>query len=62
MATLPTIGVDDDLAAGEAAVAHGTAHHETTRGVDEVAGVTVDHSAGMVFLMTSLMTASRSSS
>ncbi len=35
------IGIDDDLAAGQAAVAHGAAHHETAGGVDEIAGIVI---------------------
>ena len=46
MAALPTVGVHDDLAAGQAAVAHGTAHDEFAGGVDEVFGIAVDHLAG----------------
>ena len=37
MAGHPAVRVDDDLAAGQAAVAHGAADHEPARGVDEQA-------------------------
>ena len=40
------VGVDDDLAPGEAGVAEGTADHETPRGVDEVLGVLVEQLRG----------------
>ena len=36
------IGVDDDLAAGEASVAHGAADDEVSTGVDVVLGVLVE--------------------
>ena len=41
-----TIGVDDDLAAGEAGVAIGTADDEFARRVDVPDGVLVDPASG----------------
>ena len=40
------VGVDDDLAAGDAGVAVRTADDETAGRVDEVSGVLVDHRLG----------------
>ena len=37
----PAVGVDDDLAAGEACVAHGATDDEVSTGVDVVLGVLV---------------------
>ena len=36
------VGVDDDLAAGEAGVAHRSADHEASRGIDVVLGVGIE--------------------
>ena len=46
MASLAAVGVHDDFPTGQAAVAHGPAHHETARGIDEIPGVAVDHRFG----------------
>ncbi len=43
MAPLSAVSVDDNLAAGQPAVAHRTADDETTRGVDIVSRFHVDH-------------------
>ena len=43
VASLPAVGVYNNLSSGESAVAHGAAHDETARGVDKIAGVAVDH-------------------
>ena len=40
MAAHAAVGIDDDLAAGEARISHGPAHHEAARGVDVDVGVT----------------------
>ena len=46
MAAHAAVGVDDDLAAGEAAVALGPADHEAAGGVDEVLGLLVEQLGG----------------
>ena len=43
MAGHAAIGVDDDLAAGQAAVTHGATHHELARGVDVEGDAVVPH-------------------
>ena len=40
------VGIDDDLAAGEAGVAHGSADDEATGGVDVILGVGVEQLRG----------------
>ena len=43
MTAVATVGVDDDLAAGEARVAHGAAHDKATGGVHVDVGVVPRH-------------------
>ena len=53
------VGVDDDLAAGDAGVAHGAADDEAAGGVDEDLGLPVERaSSGSARAMTSSRTAS----
>ena len=49
MTALPTVSVDDNFTAGQAAVAHGAADHETTRGINKITCVTVDEFFGENF-------------
>ncbi len=46
MGTPATVGVDDDLAAGETGVTLGTADDEASRGLDVVDGVVVEQVGG----------------
>ena len=46
MAGHAAVGVDDDLAAGEASVAHRAADDEAPGGVDEVLGVGIEQVGG----------------
>src|SRR5699024_4699646 len=46
MARVAAVGIDDDLAAGQAGVALGAAHDETAGGVDVVFGALVHHFGG----------------
>src|SRR5579863_1359590 len=41
-----TVCIHNNLASGQAGVAHGTAHHEASGGIDVVLGVGVEHMAG----------------
>ena len=59
MARKSTVGIDDDLAAGEPAVAHGSAHHETAGWIDVVLVLSSTHFAGRTGFKISSMTASR---
>ena len=43
MTAVAAVGIDDDLAAGQAGVAHGTADNETAGGIDVDLGVLVEH-------------------
>jgi hypothetical protein len=52
------VGVDDDLAAGQAAVALRAADDEAAGRVDQVLGVALSHSFGSTGLMISSITAS----
>ncbi len=58
MARHAAVGVDDDLTAGQAAVAHRAADNETAGRVDVVLVPAVSHSAGRTGLMISSITAS----
>src|SRR5690606_21564727 len=40
------VGVDDDLASGESAIAHGAADDEAAGGVDEITGLAVEQVGG----------------
>ncbi len=41
-----SVGIDDDLAARQARVAHGTAHHKPPRGIDVVFGIGIEQFGG----------------
>ena len=42
MAREAAVGIDDDLAPGQAAIADGSSNHEAARGIDVVLGALVD--------------------
>ena len=46
MSAHAAVGIDDDLAAGQPRVAHGTTHHEAAGGIDEVLGLARHQSRG----------------
>jgi hypothetical protein len=42
VASHPAVGVDDDLAAGEAGIGHWAAEHKASTWIDEQLGLSVD--------------------
>ena len=46
MASHTAVTVDDDLAAGQAGIAHGATHYETSGGIDVVLGIGIEHVGG----------------
>ena len=46
MPAVPTVGVDDDLAPGQACVAHGSANHKAARRIDVILRLGIQHRGG----------------